>query len=221
MTEAPRPRLNKSVLLVALAGIVALVGGILLASTMLRSGGQVAPETMAATYIPGGKPITDFQLVDHSSQPFDNSRLQGQWTFLFFGYTFCPDVCPTTLATMANVESKLAEAAPQTQVQNLFVSVDPQRDTPARLAQYVPYFSSDFIGATAGEQELTKLTRDLGILYRAHTGEAGAGNYLVDHSSAVLLINPQGQLQAVFAAPHNPQAMVQDFLRIRDFYQDQ
>lgn len=221
MTDTPRSGSKKSILLISLAGIVALVGGILLATIMLRSGGQVAPETTAATYVPGGKPVTDFQLVDHNSQPFDNSRLEGQWTFLFFGYTFCPDVCPTTLATMANIEAKLAEAVPQTPVQNLFVSVDPARDTPARLAQYVPYFSSEFIGATANEQELTKLTRDLGILYRAHEGEAGAGNYLVDHSSAVLLINPQGRLQAVFSVPHEPQAMAQDFLQIRDFYQDQ
>lgn len=208
---------RRPAVVISLAAVVALIAGVLLASLVLRPSGA-GPETVTATYLPGGKPVADFKLVDHNSAQFDNSDLQGKWTFVFFGYTFCPDICPTTLVTMAAADKAIKSADPQAPVQTVFVSVDPKRDTPARLAQYVPYFSPEFIGVTGSEEELARLARDLGSLYRVHEPEAGQGNYLVDHTSAVLLLNPEGQLQAVFSAPHNPETMVRDFQAIRDFY---
>ena len=208
---------KKPSLLIIIVALLALAGGIVAASLLLRPA-AVAPETVSATYLPGGKPIAEFQLVDHNSQQFGLDNLKEKWTFVFFGYTFCPDICPTTMMTMAAVEEAIKQQSPEAPVQTVFVSVDPKRDTPARLAQYVPYFSSDFIGVTGKEAELSRLGRNLGSIFVVHEPEPGQSHYLVDHSSAVLLINPSGQLQAVFTAPHQQESMVRDFQAIRNFY---
>lgn len=215
MNDSRPPFYMRPGLLIVAAAVVALVGGIMLASLLLAPRGT-APDIERATYLPGGKPIPEFELVDHNSQRFDKSSLDGRWTFVFFGYTFCPDICPATMMIMAQVEDGIRERDPDAPVQTVFVSVDPQRDTPARLAQYVPYFNPNFIGVSGAEPGLSHFARSLGSVYVTHEREGG--NYLVDHSSAVLLLNPAGQLQAVFSAPHEPASILRDFTAIRDFY---
>lgn len=203
-------------LLIALAALLAAVGGALSASYVLQSPDAV-PDTRA-TYLPGGKPLRPFQLVDHHGEPFDNARLQGHWTLVFFGFTHCPDACPTALATLNAAATALKEKSPELPLQVVLVSVDPERDTPERLAAYVPHFNQAFIGATGDHGELSRLTRDLGIIYKIHEPAPGSTDYMVDHSTAILLINPNGALQAVFGQPHTPQAIVDDVLKIQGHY---
>jgi protein SCO1/2 len=166
-----------------------------------------------ATVLPRAKQLPEFTLVDDQGRRFDRTSLRGKWTFLFFGYTHCPDVCPTTLGVLAQVEKALRADASMSQPAYVFVSVDPQRDTPEHLADYMDYFSRSFVGVTGADDQLLRLSRALGILYQRHPDGEG-GDYLVDHSASILLVDPAAGLRAVFAAPHDPATIAGDYRKI-------
>ncbi len=168
---------------------------------------------VAATVLQPGKPLGPFTLRDHRGETFDLARLEGRWTFLFFGFTHCPDACPTALATLARMLERLEPPAAKPP-QVVFVSVDPARDTPDVLGQYVPYFHAAFLGVSGEDAELERLTRRLGVLYVRHE-PAGTADYVVDHSTSILLVDPDAELKAVFSAPHDAAAMAQDFTALR------
>ena len=130
---------------------------------------------------------------------FGNADLAGRWTFLFFGYTRCPDVCPTTLSLMTEAKGLLAGAsAPVPQV--VFVSVDPRRDTDPLLAEYLAAFDQSFIGVSGDDASLAPLTVALGVRYQ-RLDASDVRNYTVDHSAAIYLLDPQGRVAAVFPPP--------------------
>ncbi len=165
---------------------------------------------------PNSKPIAPFSLEDQRGQPFGLEQLKGNWTFLFFGYMNCPDVCPAALQVMNYVDKLLAQTPEAKEnVQFAFVSVDPARDNPEHLAPFIRYFKKDFLAITGPEEKLKGLTRQLGILYMYSEPEAD-GSYLVDHTAAILLTGPDGSLIALFSAPHDPVEMADRFKRIRE-----
>lgn len=198
------------------AGVLGLLGGFLFYQGLL--GKKTAPEPSIPGFLwPQPKALTSFVLNDQEHQSFGLQQLKGKWTFLFFGYTHCPDVCPLTLSVLAEVERRLAESPQGVQdVQVVFVSLDPKRDTPKKLREYVHYFHHDFLGVTGGKEQLTELTRQLGIVY-AVSDPAQSGDYLVDHSASVLLIDPQTRLVAVFGMPHDASTIANRFTAIREF----
>ena len=139
-----------------------------------------------------------FSLIDHRGQAFTRENLKGTWTLVFWGFTHCPDVCPTTMAFLADVVSQLEQTeAEDTQV--VMVSVDPARDTQPVLAQYVPYFHPDFVGVTGEFTEILQLAHRFSAPFRKVT-EAD-GSYQVDHSANVILVNPRGHYHGFFKAP--------------------
>ncbi len=139
-----------------------------------------------------------FSLIDHHGQAFTRENLKGTWTLVFWGFTHCPDVCPTTMTFLAEVVSQLEQTeAANTQV--VMVSVDPARDTQDVLAQYVPYFHPDFVGVTGEFTEILQLAHRFSAPFRKVT-EAD-GSYQVDHSSNVALVNPRGDFHGFFRAP--------------------
>lgn len=156
-----------------------------------------------------------------------NADLEGQWTIIFTGYTFCPDICPTTMAQLQQSWDDIAQAT-DTPIQVWMVSVDPQRDDIPRLRNYVGFFNQGlsynerrpFLGIRAEHKDLFPFVRNIGLMYSIP--DEGETNYLVNHSAAIILINPQGHQQAVFRASHdpgmiptvNPQLMVSDFKRM-------
>jgi protein SCO1/2 len=177
------------------------------------------PVLQQGTLLPSAKPIVDFRLLDPKGEPFTLNELQGHWTFAFFGFTHCPDVCPTSLAMLAQVIRKLENNSELDAVpRGLFISVDPQRDTPEALANYLPYFHPDFIGATGDSGEILKLTRQLGIIY-AKAQSGNDDNYLVDHSAAIILFDPDGNYHALFNVPHDPEKIASDFVLVKQFYE--
>lgn len=197
--------------------ILAVAAGIWLG--LLWYGGALEPKSIAAdlkaaTLLPQPKPLEDFALTDQDDQVLDREALKGNWTFLAFGYTQCPDICPTMVATFAAVEKELAQAHAEPQPEFLFVSVDPERDTPQKVGQYVGYFNPRIRGATAGHEVLRPLTAQLGILYQRSEAQETAMGYLVDHSGSMLLLDPEVRLSAIFGMPHVPQDMVADFRTI-------
>ena len=134
------------------------------------------------------------------------------------GFTHCPDVCPSTLYDLQLVHKGVRQDSgngpPSHQV--LFVSVDPERDTPEKLGEYVSYFDPDFIGVTGSQQQLAPLTRQLGIAYRIEEHEAGSAQYGVDHSASILVTDPEGRLHGVFPAPHDAGTIVEDLSTVLD-----
>lgn len=162
------------------------------------------------------KNLTAFLLTAHDQKPLDIARLKGKWTLLFFGYTHCPDVCPTTLTELAETAKQL-DAAILKDTQFVFVSVDPQRDTPDSLAKYVGYFNDQFLGATGSVAALTSLTKQLDSKFSLETDPLG--DPVVNHSSAMLLIDPQVRYYARLKAPHYAEDVRAQYLALRDDYQ--
>jgi protein SCO1/2 len=185
-------------ILIAVVAVAALtLGGI--ASYMTSR--PVAPEIDGLLW-PQSKALTAIALEDHRHQPFTLERLKGRWTLLFFGYTHCPDVCPVTLTVLKNALALMAGAGTDAaSPQVVFVSVDPARDTLDHLAAYVGHFNPEFLGVTGAEPDLKALVRQLGVLYILGEPDA-SGEYLVDHTAAVFLVDPRGHLVALFQAPH-------------------
>lgn len=145
--------------------------------------------------------LGDFELVDFDSRPFGLQNLRDRWTLVYLGYTSCPDVCPITLQELARLASGAARLDTVHPMQYLFVSVDPARDTPARLREYLGYFDPSFIGATASDEILSRFAQQLDMVF-VPVAENPDGDYVVEHSASLALINPRGELQALFDSPH-------------------
>ena len=159
--------------------------------------------------------MPDFRLTRSDGQALTLADWNGHWTVAFFGYTNCPDVCPTTLATFKQVW-KLLDAGTTAKVRFDFVSVDPSRDTPELLARYVGYFNKDFIAATGSDEELTGLTRALGLVY-SHE-QTARGDYAVDHSASAVIIDPQGRQIGLFRPPFEAAKIAADLTRLVGAY---
>lgn len=140
----------------------------------------------------------EFELIDHNGKSFNPSRLEGQWTLMFFGFTHCPDVCPTTM-TFLNTFLERLEGTEAEGPEVVMVSVDPARDTVQQLASYVPYFNADFTGVTGEFLDVHRFATALNIPFRKVVEEDGS--YQVDHSSNIVLINPRGDYHGFFRAP--------------------
>lgn len=211
-----------TLLFVLVAG-VAIAAGLWFGATTFRGLSRPMPVTLTqGTLLSEPRPLADFALTDQSGQPFSLANLRGGWTFLAIGYTHCPDVCPMTLATFDAIDRQIAQSgdlpapAPRGGLRPrfLFVSVDPERDTPERLAQYVRYFNPAFLGATGEEAQLRAFVAQLGLLFARVEGQDTAMGYLMDHSASILLVDPQGRLTAIFGSPHDAAGIASDFLAI-------
>jgi protein SCO1/2 len=189
----------------------------------------------AATLLPTPRPVEPFELTDHRDERFDRDRLLGTWSLFFFGYTYCPDICPTTLQALKTVNAhwetasalaaSAAEEAPAPP-QVVFVSVDPDRDSPARIGEYIAHFDDSFVGATGTVEQLETFTRSVGVFYskvepaegiEALETEGSAPGYLVAHSSKLYLVDPQGRLRAVLDDPHDPAEFADMVTEIQQF----
>lgn len=154
----------------------------------------------------------ELDLVDHEGRPFTRERLQGRWSLLFFGFTYCPDICPTTLADLDKFVASL-EPSEVEDTQVAMVTVDPARDTAEQLARYVPYFNRSFTGVTGEFLDIHRFATALNIPFRK---EAGAGeDYLVDHSANIVLINPRGDYHGFFRAPLDRADMLRAYRGVR------
>ncbi|TXS93689.1 SCO family protein [Parahaliea maris] len=142
--------------------------------------------------------IGEFSLLDHQGRAFTPERLEGRWSLIFFGFTYCPDICPTTMSFLSDFVSAL-EGTEAEDTQVVMVTVDPARDTPEQLAQYVPYFNPEFVGVTGEFLDIHRFATALNTPFRKVPGEGE--NYQVDHSANVVLINPRGDYHGFFKAP--------------------
>lgn len=172
-------------------GLLALIAGVWASLQFAPAQAEVK-----ATVYDAPKKIDAFEL-QRGDGTFTNRDLLGKWSLVFIGYTFCPDICPTTLADLNRIAPQLASNPAKEPVQVLFVSVDPNRDKADKLTEYTHYFNPDFIGLTAEHTTLFPFTRQLGMVYSI-VEQGTEGYYLVDHSASIALINPEGKLAGLF-----------------------
>jgi protein SCO1/2 len=201
---------------VILAAAVAAAIGIALASITLHKESpvqQLQAELQTATLYPADfRSLAPFRLTDHNGQTFDNDRLTGRWSLLFFGFTSCPDVCPMTMQILQAVNGELSAINDSPQI--IFVSVDPERDTTERLRQYVTYFHPEFTGISGAAAELQALASSLGVFYARTDNPQYPERYQIDHSASLFLFSPDGRIRALFSAPLQTQAIAHDLLTI-------
>lgn len=195
---------------VALFAVIAMAAGFWLASSLKSSDSEHTAQIQGVVLKPA-RQIQVPELSKHDGTPFTNDDLNGNWTLMFFGYTHCPDICPTTMNVLAEAKKKSVGYFPRV----AFISVDPQRDTVDLLGGYVHYFDPEFIGVTGDEKMIQALALQASVLYMKVPGESGNENdYLVDHSSSILLVNPEGQLAAFLKAPHTPSSILDSVNKI-------
>jgi len=190
-----------------LVALVALILGLTINKVLHgRSQGNPAELIDAGIILlPQSRSVPDLEMTDADGQPVKVDQLKGKWSLVFFGYTFCPDICPTTLAQLRQVKSELPKEAVD-RMQVVLVSVDPNRDTPTQLKQYLGYFDKDFRGLTGSLENTQKLANALSIPFiPADTSKPG---YTVDHSGNLAIIGPDGAQRGFIRAPFNNQKLV-------------
>jgi len=165
------------------------------------------PPAFQATDITGAAFARDFRLTDHNGQVRTLADFKGKVVAIFFGYTHCPDVCPTTMSDFAAALQQLGPQAERVQV--IFVTVDPQRDTPELLKQFVPAFNPGFLGMYADEDTLKQLANEYKVVYQK-TSVKGGDDYLIDHSAGTYVYDPQGRLRLLMPYGSSPEAIAQD-----------
>ncbi len=190
------------------------------------------PETEAVFLLPEVVTIEDFKLSHHRMGEYDLDSTRGQWSLFFFGYTHCPDVCPTELFMMAEMMRAIEKSPPADfqAPQVVFVSLDPQRDSPESLQQYAGYYHASFIGITGPQPAVDELSKAMGVFYervyhrngevvtldpQAAIPEELENSYLINHSASIFLLNPEGKLHAIFTPPHDPNTMIRDLAAIQ------
>jgi len=173
------------------------------------------PEDLKGVFI--DSPAVDlpkFSMTDHNSQPVTNSMFAGKWSLVFFGYTSCPDVCPTTMSVMEKLNR---EKTTPKDTQYFFVSVDPKRDTPDVLKEYVTYFNDDFVGVTGPRKELDKFKEPLGVVYD-YEGDTSSDEYIVNHFAAIYIIDPNGKQRAYILPPHSLEQVSKAYQLVHSHY---
>ena len=192
---------SRSKILVVTFVLTAFVGG---SFFMYLAFQRPGPAPVHATVLPEPMSLPEFSLVDQSGNEFNRESLAGRWNLVFFGFTHCPDICPATLQQLALARAKIAAAGivgEQALPQIVLISVDPERDTPQAMQEYVSNFGEGISGVTGSIDELRKLTRTTGIFFEKSVQDDE--NYSVDHSAVVLVIDPQAKFHALFSAPHS------------------
>jgi protein SCO1/2 len=183
-----------------IAAFISLVLGLLVASVMLpRPIDEQESQRLGFYLFDTPRLISDFSMTDHLGNTANLELLKGHWSLIFFGFTTCPDICPTTLSVLADAVRGIPDPP-----MIIMVSVDPERDTPEVLSQYVPAFDKTFIGITGSFDETVKLAEQLNVAFGKVPGYE-PGSYLVDHSASLILINPEGKYAGFIKAPHNAQ----------------
>jgi protein SCO1/2 len=166
------------------------------------------------TYLENPRTINQFSLIGIDEKPFDNSSLLNQWTLIFFGFTNCGYLCPTTMSELGKMYRILKKKKIKKLPRVVMISLDPKRDNSEKLAHYVTSFHSSFYGARGDELSVQSMTREMGIAYAKVMDKESHDpkNYDVQHSGAVMLFNPKGELSAFFTTPHHADLLAKDYL---------
>lgn len=202
---------------IALVAVMAMLVGLVvnrILSPTIMSHEQLNENGLFVYEVP--RRFSDISLVDHDGQSFTNERLQGQWTLVFFGYTYCPDICPLTLASLAQFSDLLEDTPYAGDTRVVMVSVDPERDTQEKLEEYMSFFNDEYTGVTGEYIQIFNFARQLNVAFNYLPQDEG--EYLVSHSGEIALINPNGHFHGFFKNPPNPEKMVVTYTSVRETF---
>jgi len=157
------------------------------------------------------KSVPTFSLLNQHGDTVSDELLKGQWNLIFFGFTHCPDVCPLTLSTVRQAVDEIREDAGIPDPQVVFVSVDPKRDTPEKLSQYVAFFDPTYIGLTGELNNIYELTRPMNIVVQFTADEENPESYTVDHTASIFLVDPELRVRGSFKVPHEADVIFDDY----------
>ncbi len=190
------------------AAIVAFAAGLLLARAFVGPA-EGPPLTLQATAFPAARAIPRLDLMDQDGAPMNTDFFRQGWTLVFFGFTSCPDICPTTLATLVQVTNRLQDLPAAERPRVLMISVDPERDNPVQLGNYLRFFDPSFLGATGTEAAITRAAETFGVPFaRVDLPEGG---YTMDHGSGIFIVAPSGGVVAYSSAPHDAAVLASDY----------
>ena len=188
--------MNSRKLVIAGAAVAAILAGAWLSWQVAAP----AQKPRTATVLPTPRTLPEFSLLDQDNKPFSGASFGGHWNLVFFGFTHCPDICPLTLQLLADARRLMLDAGQQLLPRIVLVSVDPERDTPEVISQYVNYFGDGIVGVTGDLAEVRKLTDGLGVFFEKSSLDDG--DYSVNHSAVIIVVDPQSNFHALFSAPH-------------------
>ena len=201
---------NRYWIAVGAIAVVAAVAGMYVARTVSQ---PAVVSLESGTVLPHPRTLAEFSLTDTRGADTSPRELRGHPTLVFFGFTHCPDVCPTTLALLTGVQKQLA---PQDEkmagLKVALISVDPERDTPEQMGKYIASFGGDLIGLTGSAPEIVKATRSFGVAFAR--ADLPGGGYTMDHSATVFVLDSQARIVAVFTPPLSAAALTRDVARL-------
>ena len=198
-------------LVLGLLAFIALLSGLFVSQYMSKKNADLSK--FYGTLLNEPRPVDAFSLIGNDDKPFNNNSLQKEWTNVFFGFTHCGYVCPTTLAELAKMYRMLQEQNIKPLPRVVFVTIDPERDTLTRLRHYISGFHPDFYAARGEELQVDKFAEEMGVAYEKIAVAAGKDvkEYDMQHTGALMLFNPQGQLRAFFTTPHQAEWLAKDY----------
>lgn len=198
--------------LVILIAFAAMITGIFIAQHVHHEKTADLSE-FHGTLLDKPREVTDFALAGTNGRPFTAGSLTGHWTMMFFGFTNCGSICPTTMAELNNMYQIMTNKGITPLPQVVMVSLDPKRDNLEKLTQYVKAYNPNFLGARGEDDSIRGLTKEFGVAYVgvARPNASSADDYQIDHSGTIMLFNPAGQLAGFFTMPHHANSLVEDY----------
>jgi len=206
---------NRTTLVVLVVALAAGLG-LLVSQKFFAAKVPAGPQMQAVRLFPQPRELPAFSLQQSDGTQLVPGELNGHWTLVFLGFTYCPDVCPTTLAELAQAQKQWEALPDATRPRVLFVSVDPERDSPDRIGEYAHAFHRDSLAATADLPALEKFARSLSLVFAKAPAADGAptDSYTIDHSATIALLDPQGRMAGVIQPPLQPKAIAADLVAL-------
>jgi len=199
---------------IGVIAIVAFALGLVLARAILPSQ-PALPATELVTVLPGPRALPPLSLVRHDGKAMGEDDFKGHWTLVFFGFTHCPDICPTTLALLARTTRSLSDLPAPERPRVLFVSVDPERDDARQLAAYVTFFDPTFIGATGSAAQVAKAAAAFSVPYAKVA--LPDGGYTIDHGAGIFVVDPAGGIVALATGARDAAVLARDYRKVVAF----
>lgn len=208
---------NRTTVYILIAALAAGLGLVAARVWFDQSPAAARPALKAARLFDPPRELPAFTLRQSDGTPLVPGELKGHWTLVFLGFTHCPDVCPTTLAQLAGAQKQWAALPEATRPRVLFVSVDPERDTPDLIGEYAHAFHRDTLAATADVPALETFARSLSMVFaKAPTPDVGPGQYTMDHSASLAVLDPQGRLTGFIQPPFEPKDIADDMTALSE-----
>ena len=212
--------MSKRALPLIIIAVLAAAGGLwtaqgLFSATTNSAATSSLPTVSSITMMSTPRVLPAFSLQQSDGTALTNNELHGHWTLVFIGFTHCPDVCPTTLAELNTAQKQWAALPEATRPRVLFVSADPERDTPKITGDYAHAFNADSLAATAPVPQLEAFARSLSLVFMKAPGPSGrADDYSIDHSATMIVLDPQARMAGVIVPPFNPKAIAADLIAL-------